>query len=833
MSKLQNVKKLIPLIFTLALVVLFGKHLGQLKEGIAGNEEGENQGFYKQWLESKISADGTLPKWMHAKWAAADRANLTRRSGEKIIDTVIELGPKSTGGRSRALWIDPRNENIVLAGSVSGGLWRSTNAGATWTPVNEHESSLSVTSIASNPFNHDIVYYSTGEGRGNSTTVDGGGIFKSIDGGKTFSVIASTVNKTGFEAVWKIAHSLDDSNTLFVGTESYGLFRSTDAGLTWQQVYNSGNGATSEILVLPNNRVIISRQGSSIVASDSSGKIGTFKAVTFPNPPGSGQYRRVQMANCRKYPQVIYALFEGYSASDYSDVPARFYKSSNFGKTWTARTIPTAIGSGQQGYCVMIGASLTDSNAVTAGAINLAKSTNGGTSWSNNPLYPVGHSDQQGFAAFSDGNYLVSNDGGIYKYKWTSTTAQANLNTGYKVTQFYAGNFGPTGLVSIGGTQDNGTHVTNGKLTSIKAYGGDGAYAHIGLQDGTIAYLSTQNDGIRRVEDFDPSVVPTFSTAIDDPAFANAVDFINAYTMNPADQLQLYYRTTSRIYRSKNGGDNWSEVARRSGIKALTTTTELDPILYFGGTAAQLYKLEKAGSIDIAGGYKEVNYNSTIPVEVTDDYLKCIAVHPNNKYTLFLSFSSFSSKGKIWKATRMDSAVPSYKNISGNLPVGLPVNSVAVDPAFPDKNLFAGTDFGLYFSTDSGVTWQKEYRIPNVAVFDIKMRTDRSLFVFTHGRGIFSLGLTGGASVGKKTHEIKSNTLLFPNPSQNILNIHLPENTQNIGYELYDMNAKLISKGNLVGAKNQISVAYIANGSYYLRLNGESLQSTHKILIQH
>lgn len=830
MSRTKSLLRFLPILAIALLVYVAGNRLSQIQFPY-GEEEGEHPGYFAQWFEEKKSANGTIPKWAYARWAAWDKANLVRRGSEKVFDTIIELGPKNIGGRTRAIWVDPRNESIILAGSISGGLWRSENGGSTWIPVNDQEASLSVSSITFSPFNPDIIYYSTGESRGNSADVSGNGIYKSTDGGKTFKVLPSTVNKNGFDAIWKIAHSLTDSNTLFAGTDNQGLFRSTDAGATWTQVYSGGNRQVTEILVLPNNRIIATMQSSLTVVSDSGGKPGTFSTVVFPSAPASGTYRRIQMGNCKKYPNVCYALFEGYNATSYTDVPVRFYKSSDGGRTWVSKTAPVAIGSGQQGYCVMIGVSPTDSNRVVTGAVYIAQTTNGGGSWTNKN---TGHSDHHSFAGFNNSpdDYLVGTDGGIYKYKWTTTGNPTNLNNGYQVTQFYAGNFGPTGFVSISGSQDNGTQVATGKLTSKQFYGADGAFAHIGLQDGTVAYLSTQNEGIRRITDFNPNVKPTFSDAINAAEFSSeGVDFINCYLMNPGDQTQLYYRTNKSIYRSNDMGDNWVQIAKRTSIKAIGCSNESNPVLYFGGIAAQLYKLENAATQTTFG--KEVNFNSVVPISVTDDNIKGITVHPKDKYTIYLAFNNFSNQPRVWRASGMDSTKPVFKNISGNLPQGLPVNSIAVDPAYPDQHFFAGTDFGLYYSTDSGKTWNKETRIPNVAVFEVKMRADRSLFIYTHGRGMWYLGLAGGNAVKTNQVIIDHSVKIYPNPAREILQIALPENTNSANYNLFDASGKAIANGSIQSPTHTMNVADLKNGYYYIQIKTPIKNYTQKILIQH
>ena len=186
---------------TLALFGLYSLiSLGQ-NEKSNGNSQKENAqhpGYYEQWFQEKKDANGQIPPFLRSQWAQYDAKKLDRRAGNSPIDTVIELGPNNVAGRTRALWVDPRNEKIILAGAISGGLWRSENGGTSWKPINEHEVSMMPSALTSNPYNHNEVYYGTGESRANSADVDGEGVFKSTDGGKTFNQLSSTVKLNGF-----------------------------------------------------------------------------------------------------------------------------------------------------------------------------------------------------------------------------------------------------------------------------------------------------------------------------------------------------------------------------------------------------------------------------------------------------------------------------------------------------------------------------------------------------------------------------------------------------------------------------------------------------------
>ena len=808
-------------------------------------KDAQHPGYYEQWFQEKKDANGQIPAFLRSQWAQYDAKKLDRRAGKNPIDTIIELGPNNVAGRTRALWIDPRNEKIILAGAISGGLWRSENGGTSWKPINEQEVSMMPSALTSNPYNPNEVYYGTGESRANSADVDGEGVFKSTDGGKTFNQLPSTVKLNGFNAIWDIEHSEIDSQTLFVGTNNYGLYRSTDGGATWSIAYNGGNKQVTDVICLPNGRVMATMQSNLVVASDSNGKPGTFKTVAFPSAPNAGTYRTIKLDYCQKFPQVVFAVFEGFA---FDAAPVAFYKSSDGGNTWKAKTAPTAAGPGYQAYCMVMGAHPTDTNRVVVGGRDICRTSNGGTSWT--PL-EIGHSDHHSYAFLpkTTTEFLMGGDGGVYRYKWSSTAVAANLNNGYRVTQFYCGGYGPSGMVGISGAQDNGTQVAEKPLVSQRFFGGDGAYCHIGQQDGSIAYMSYQNAAIHVMYDFSPDIQGNTKNIVDPRFTTDGVDFINLYEMNLSDQNMVFYRTNKYLYRTMDMGFTWDQMTTslRAGIKAIGISRQENPVVYFGGTAAQLYKIEHAATA-IPG--KEVNYNSSVPSAVTNDLIKGMTVHPKNPYVLYVAFSNISNQPRVWRVSGLDSVTnkPLWKNISGDLPPGLPVNMMAVDPYRPDEVFFAGTDFGLYYSIDSGKTWNKDYRVPNVAIHELKMRDDRTLFAFTHGRGMFALPLVymeEPVSVSRLSRG--SSIKLYPNPSSTSISVRSSISLVSRSYRIYNLQGAMVSEGLFAGdgsgngggefgssGSSTIPTANLPNGTYFLQLDGDKSRAiTTKFIVQH
>jgi hypothetical protein len=177
---------------------------------------------------------------------------------------------------------------------------------------------------------------------------------------------------------------------------------------------------------------------------------------------------------------------------------------------------------------------------------------------------------------------------------------------------------------------------------------------------------------------------------------------------------------------------------------------------------------------------------------------------------------------------------PVWTNISGDLPPGLPVNMLAVDPANPDAVFFAGTDFGLYYTIDSGKTWQKDYRLPNVAVHEIKMREDRTLFAFTHGRGMFAIQLKA-PKVGVKNNLTRLSVKVYPNPSNQGFNVSSAMNLSGSSYAVVDLMGRTVISGTL-GDDGAIDTRELVNGNYFLKISGgtgTTRSFTTKFIVQH
>jgi hypothetical protein len=625
--------------------------------------------------------------------------------------------------------VDWSDTTHYFSGSVAGGLWESKNEGITWRPINDNQENLNITAITQSPFNKNTFYYCTGEPypindlSSNTGGQLGGGVFKSTDGGNTFTVLPSTLN-SNFTTTWDIEHALNDSNTLYVATEDKGLFKSTDGGTTFTNVFPSTAGIT-HIEVFPNGSIMIARRTFGIYKSPN-GNAGTF--VLLNNGFATGVFGLIDFAVCKNFPNVMFAVV---SASGDAALQGT-YKTSDGGATWRTMTNATAVGFNYTWFCLTTAICPTDTNKLFIGSVSFGYSANSGQSWSV-PGSANSHSDYHALITVpGSSKVLCGNDGGIWRYNWNNLGNFVSLNNSYTVTQYYCGSFFKTGNSAIMGAQDNGSHrVLNANLTYFSLQGADGCFNAINQQDDTKGYISYQNATLSKVTNLKTSanVTPmTFSSG-------DTKWFINPLEINPADGNQIYVPTKNRIYRSTGGA--FTAITIAEPIKqtyALGLSADSIGILYYGGSSMLLGRVDSA--LTTTAG-KEKYLTATKPATLTTDFVGSIKVHPTDKNTIFITLTNYNAQPRVWKVSNTD-GTPVWTNISGNLPLSLPCNSFEVDPLHPNTNFFVATDFGLYTTDDGGTTWTKETRVPNVCIYNIKLRPyDRKLFVFTHGRGVW------------------------------------------------------------------------------------------------
>ena len=644
----------------------------------------------------------------------------------------------STDATKKTVWI----------GGVDGGLWKTTDITATsptWTLVNDYLSNLAVAAICQDPRPgfQNIMYFCTGESYYNADAVQGVGVFKSTNGGATWSFLASTstfVNGTRILC--------DYLGNVYLATRGTGLRRSTDGGTTWTNITPTGlvsdicdleissTSAAGRLHVVAGIFTTQAYRYTDIPATVAAGT-WTAPAAAFPS---YSMRCEIAVSGSTLYACPVNASYQ---------VPT-IYKSTNGGANWAATTAQPTAGwtNGQGWYDVEVGIDPSNVNNVIVGGLDTYKTTNGGTSWTKMSEW-VGtsgqyvHADIHKIAWFDGGNKLViASDGGVF-YSTDKGTTIRDRNLGLRIKQFYSCAIHPTTTnYFLAGAQDNGSHQFSnpGLSTSIEVTGGDGAFVAIDQVQPQYQFTSYVFNQYRRSTNGGSSwSVVNYS--------ASAGQFINPFD---------YDNLTQKIYASGNmntyvrwdnprTGSTFVAVSvtlnnnKVSAVKASPFTTNL---VYIGtddydnntngGGTCRLLKLENANTatptvtdIKAAG----------MPVSAT---FSCINTGTNDN-NLIVSLSNYGINN-VWVSTNGGTA---WSAIDGNLP-NMPVRWCMFYPGSNTKAIIA-TETGVW-QTDlingASTVWVAETGFPTVRTDMLQYRAlDGTIAAATHGRGLWTTTL--------------------------------------------------------------------------------------------
>jgi photosystem II stability/assembly factor-like uncharacterized protein len=628
-------------------------------------------------------------------------------------------GPSNVGGRTRAFAIDATNENNLIAGGVSGGMWRSIDGGQSWVRTTRLDQHITATCIVQDPRPGKTAtwYYGTGEYRGNSANIQGDGIFKSTDNGMTWEPLASTVSGTpqtrdAFDVVWRVVvdPSRTDRDVVYAAVIG-GVYRSEDGGTTWQQVL----GPTSDNRQAAYTDLVITEQGvlyatlSGYPLSGNTAQVsGIYRSADGINwtnitPTGlTGRYSRVVAAVAPSDNKQVYFLAD--MSSTGGSIPTALYHytyvsgdGSGSGGVWSNRTasVPVPedflVGFNSQGsYNMAVRVSPTDPDLVCIAGTNIYISTDGfvnpeQVNWIGgyNPnynysfegwkdmMYPEHHSDIHDLAFLpSNPRVLFSaGDGGLHKTTncLAPVVSWIPLNNGYLTTQFYtlAINHGVSGdQTIIGGLQDNHTYGSATPGTPWKwLAGGDGSYCAIPTDKSTY-YVSAQQGYLCRA-DADADMNLTDSQYMSFGTSDEFFSFIAPFLLDPNSNDRLYMTTTRRVWRNDRISRNdyasaWRPVVAMGltsdYVASIALSTQPANRLYYGTGMGRLFRVENA--LQSAGTSTEIT-GQNFP----QGTLLCIAIDPTNADRVLAVFSNYEIRSLFYT----DNGGTSWTDVSGNL----------------------------------------------------------------------------------------------------------------------------------------------------------------------
>lgn len=698
----------------------------------------------------------------------------TRSLNKTSAATWTALGPGNIGGRVRSIVIHPTNSNMMLIGGVSGGVWKSTDGGATWKPKGDSLDFMAISSMVIDPTNSNIVYAGTGEGWGNLDAVYGGGIYKSTNFGDTWTLLSSTSGaSTGsFRNVVKLA--VDPVGNIYAATKDFregygkydyqlsgGLFKSSNGGTSWTKissaVYATNYFNPTDVIPITESTIIyaVGKNGTmngGVYRTTDGGTVWTKITSNLP----SSNYGRIALAQDPSNSNTLYSVFQSYDTTQAGDAGLKgIYKSIDGGVNWTLLTSPQKIVStgnmsylkNQGWYDNVIAVDPNNSNNIYVGGVDMMKSTNGGKSWSQVTYwdqsygFPVVHADHHAlvFDKNNANTLYGGNDGGVYKTtnggaSWTT------LNNGLEITQFYSGAVYKSGATYHGGTQDNGHLKYSGSgIIWTTVAGGDGGYSAQDQSNSSVMYeeyvyleMSKSTDGGAKWD----SCINGLTDAKD----ANKCLFIAPFTMNP-ENSNVLIAGSDKVWVTSNSASSWTQssnvLSTGAKVSAVTVVNASANYLGFAGTTDG--KIFKCTSLDPASGIDA--WIDITPTGNNSGWVRRIVVDQGDKNKIYATYGGYNTSGTlasrhVWYSTNQGT---SWTDISGNLP-NVPVHTLAIDPS-SSTTLYVGTETGVYSSTNGGGTWTSfNAGMPLYVPTDelVIQNETKALFAFTHGRGVFS-----------------------------------------------------------------------------------------------
>lgn len=739
--------------------------------------------------------DGALmraTKQMDAMRAA--QARQSRFSAASLIGWT-SLGPTNVGGRVRSIAIHPNDANTIFAGSVGGGIWKTTNGGVNWSPVNDFMANLAVTSIVFTPTNPTVMYAATGEGLAGDRGIRGAGVFKSTDSGTTWHQLPSTANPN-FYFTNRVAVSPDGTTVLAATLQ--GIYRSTDGGATFPAATLGGSlgQGVAQVMFDPNNssKAVAGAYKSRTSAAQSTpawystdGGVN-WTPVPVPNLPDRA---RVELAYARSVANKVYASV--------NEQRGLIYVSTNGGQSYTLASSgsPQFLG-GQGAWANALWVDPTNDQRLVVGGTDLYRSTNGGSTFTqiSGLISGVGeltHVDNHAVVPVPtyDGTTVktvfVANDGGVYKAVDITTASMSsgwtNLNNGLAVTQFYsvATNVA-TGSI-VGGTQDNATLRTSGSATTWSgASGSDGGFVAHDPVNTNYYYPSLTNARVMRNEqDGLGGSVDIVGYWCDDTGCrckggalgalcqdwtVSHANFNAPVVIDPTDPNRLLVgadhlfvtsdpRTEVSFASPTASGPSWAMIKPSTGhyISAVAVSPTSSDLIAVGHNDGAVYVTTNGTSASPT--WTKVDDHATA---LPDRMVTSLTFSAASANTLWVTFGGYDAHN-VWESTDRGGGWSPVGGVGATALPPLPIYDLKI-LSTNERALYVATEIGLFASADGGATWTLPQEGPaNVAVDQLAWLGTGTLVAATHGRGMFKATVDASAPVCSVTLNPASATL--------------------------------------------------------------------------
>ncbi|HWP31623.1 MAG TPA: hypothetical protein VNK96_07875 [Fimbriimonadales bacterium] len=703
-------------------------------------------------------------------------------TAEEILKEIRfrSIGPASMSGRIADIDVDPKNLWTVYVATASGGVWKTTNNGITWRPIFDDGGSGSIGDVTVSLADNNIVWVGTGENSNRNSVGWGDGVYKSTDGGKTWTNMG--LKET--EQIARIITHPKDPNIVWVAaigplwsaSEHRGVFMTEDGGKTWTKVlYVDENTGASDLIIDPKNPKVLyagmyerrrfpwtfysGGKNGGVFKSTDGGK--TWKKLTNGLP--KGMTGKIGLTIFPKNPKIVYAVIEAERGGKPEEDQNGFYRTDDAGKTWKR----LGLHSTRPFYYHEILVDPEDDKRIYSCSTNLMLSTDGGMTWNavRAGVHPDWHaiwinpSDPRHIWAGNDGGVFVTYDKGeTWKHMSQIVAAQFYAITVDMAVPYHV----------YGGLQDNGSwggpSVSReregiGNYHWFNVGGGDGFYVQVDWLDNETIYSESQNGGISRRNRRTGETRSIRPRAPEGEQYRfNWNSPIHLSPHNP----RIVWFGGNKLFKSIDRGDNWRVASpdlttndpeklkpmggltqERTGAETHCTIvtiaeSRLKPGVVWVGTDDGLVHVTQND------GYEWTKVSDSIPDVPPNSW--CSRVEPS-RFKLERCYVTFDNhrRGdfKPYVFVTEDFG-KTWKNISSNLPENGSVYVVREDPVNEDL-LYVGTEFALFVSFDRGGSWTRwKSGLPTVAIHDIVIHPrEREIVMGTHGRGIFIAPVEG------------------------------------------------------------------------------------------
>jgi photosystem II stability/assembly factor-like uncharacterized protein len=719
-----------------------------------------------EWFwQGRLLEDGTFPSsdlYLKELQGAAARKTtdelLNRKTWKEVgpiaPDMPSELPSWSGIGRVNCIDFSRNDPTVMYAGSAAGGLWKTTNSGSSWQPIHiPNIPVVGISDIAVAPSNDNVIYVATGDVNGSIpgqlSRYNGFsyGIIKSTDAGATWQMAGLASEPADNSLIGRLWVDPRDANVVVAATYG-GMYRTTDGGLTWTR---SAQGIFRELIGNPVSIPTLYAAsygfngGAAVYRSTDAGK-------TWSDVYTIGRANRIRLAVTKANQNVVVAL-----ASNADDQGLEgIFKSTDAGTTFAE--LPTtlnllgwsATGNDQRGqgfYDLALEISPTNANHLFVGGINIWRTTTNGSRWELSAHWtgdrgaPYVHADQHFFKYHPTRNHLfATHDGGIARSTDGGITWR-DVSRGLAIQQYYGlATSNQNAAITLAGSQDNGTALTrNSGATFSHVLGGDGMLSSIDVVSPSIMYGSSYYGNFWRSSNGGSSW--SFVSSSDQRGEAGS--WVAPICVDPRLQNTVYVGY-QQVWKSTNAGQSWAKISNiSSSVPArIIAVAPSNPNFIFVAYNTALYFTTNGGQT----WQQQTGLNG---------FIMGIEVDPTTPNKYYVAIGGFSQGQKVMM---VNAGV--VTNITGSGLPNLPCNSLAYQRGTPNR-LFAGTDIGVYVMDEGTGFWQSYGSgLPPVIVTGMRLIPSSNLLrISTYGRGIWEVDVAQCAAVTPSISAVTPTTI--------------------------------------------------------------------------